>query len=90
METTAEYKLVKDTHKLEKLEQIVSEMIANGWKPVGGIAFNNGFAYQAMARLSKSQKAEVTKPPRESPKETTREAKLRASQVMGARYKEDI
>jgi|GEM_PF-6830991 len=90
MKTTAEYKLVKDTHKLEKLEQIVSEMITNGWKPVGGIAFNNGFAYQAMARLSKSPKAEVIKPLKESPKETTREIGLTTSQVMGARYREEI
>lgn len=32
-------------------------MLNEGWKPVGGVAFNNGFAYQSMAGVNDEAKS---------------------------------
>ncbi len=51
MAKKAEYKVVSGTNGFPELEEKVSEMLNQGWKPVGGIGFNSGFPYQAMARV---------------------------------------
>jgi len=51
MEKRAEYKVVSGVNGFAELEKKVSEMLNSGWKPVGGLAFTNGYAYQAMARV---------------------------------------
>jgi len=47
----AEYKDESGTTGFPELEANVSAMLNDGWKPVGGIGFNAGFPYQAMARV---------------------------------------
>lgn len=47
----AEYKIVNGKSGFPELEENVSKMLNQGWKPVGGIAFNAGFPYQAMAKV---------------------------------------
>jgi len=46
-----EYKVCGGTNGFVELEKEVSILLNAGWKPVGGIAFNSGFPYQAMARV---------------------------------------
>ncbi|EAT13092.1 DUF1737 domain-containing protein [Bermanella marisrubri] len=47
----AEYKVVSGPEGLPQLEKRVTEYLNKGWKPVGGVGFNAGFPYQAMARI---------------------------------------
>jgi hypothetical protein len=47
----AEYKVASGAAGFKELEETVSKMLNEGWKPVGGIGFNAGFPYQAMARV---------------------------------------
>jgi hypothetical protein len=47
----AEYKVASGATGFKELEETVSKMLNEGWKPVGGIGFNAGFPYQAMARV---------------------------------------
>ncbi|WHI48198.1 hypothetical protein ACJJI3_22610 [Microbulbifer sp. ZKSA004] len=59
----AEYKVAVGKTGFSSLEEEVTRMLNEGWKPVGGLAFNSGYPYQAMARVvtvsvgSKSQPA---------------------------------
>ena len=50
MKTVYEYKLIKDTAECRQIEKDVHIHMMEGWKPSGGIAFNNGIAYQALVR----------------------------------------
>lgn len=50
------YKVVAGINGLQELEKKVEQMIKEGWKPLGGIAFNQGFCYQAMAGKIKEEK----------------------------------
>ena len=47
----AEYKIVASSNGFPELEKKVSAMLNHGWKPVGGLSFNAGYPYQAMARV---------------------------------------
>lgn len=47
----AEYKIISGPSGLPQLEDRVTEFLNKGWKPVGGIAFNAGYPYQALARV---------------------------------------
>lgn len=47
----AEYKIVTATAGIPELERKISEMMNQGWKPLGGVAFNQGYPYQAMGRI---------------------------------------
>lgn len=47
----AEYKVAIGKQDIKSLETKVSEMLNDGWKPIGGIALEAGIAYQAMARV---------------------------------------
>ncbi len=47
----AEYKVVTGVSGLKELEENVSKLLNEGWKNVGGIAFNQGYGYQALARI---------------------------------------
>ncbi len=44
------YELVIGKNGFEKFCNEVSERLNAGWKPIGGVAFNAGFAYQSMAK----------------------------------------
>ncbi len=46
---------------LKELEEKVTEHLRKGWKPVGGIAFNVGYPYQAMA-IAKRPKEKIESP----------------------------
>ncbi len=46
-----QYKIVGSPNGFPELEQKISAMLNQGWKPIGGIAFNQGHPYQAMAKL---------------------------------------
>jgi hypothetical protein len=48
----ATYKVVGGTNGFQEMEAEVSKMLNQGWKPIGGIAFNNGYPYQAMAKVT--------------------------------------
>lgn len=58
------YKVISATKGFKELEKEVSLLLNKGWKPVGGVAFNNGYAYQAMVGkpVKDSQKAEKSEP----------------------------
>lgn len=45
------YKVVVSDKGFEDFEAKVSEMLNQGWKPLGGIAFNHSFPHQAMAKV---------------------------------------
>ena len=47
----AEYKVVSGPEGLPQLEARVNELLNKGWKPIGGISFNAGYPYQAVARV---------------------------------------
>lgn len=44
------YKIVAGDKGFKSLELAVSKMLNQGWECVGGVAFNNGFSYQAMIK----------------------------------------
>ena len=44
------YELVIGKNGFEKFCDEVSERLNAGWKPIGGVAFNSGLAYQSMAK----------------------------------------
>ena len=45
------YELVIGKSGFEAFCKEVSERLNQGWKPIGGVAFNAGFAYQSIAKL---------------------------------------
>ncbi len=45
------YKIVVSDKGFEDFEAKVSDMLNQGWKPLGGIAFNHSFPHQAMAKV---------------------------------------
>ncbi len=46
-----EYKVASGPEGLAQLEENVCDLLSKGWKPVGGIAFNDDCPYQALARV---------------------------------------
>lgn len=48
---TAQYKVVVSDKGFTDFEEKVSKMLNEGWKPVGGIAFNHSYPHQAMAKI---------------------------------------
>lgn len=48
---TAQYKVVVSDKGFTDFEERVSKMLNEGWKPVGGIAFNHSYPHQAMAKV---------------------------------------
>jgi hypothetical protein len=50
-----EYKLIIGNKGFNVFTTEVSEALNDGWKPLGGVAFNAGFAHQAMAKLTEKQ-----------------------------------
>lgn len=51
MAKRAEYKVIAGPEGLRQLEERVTKLLNEGWKLQGGIGFNGGYAYQAMARM---------------------------------------
>ncbi len=49
------YKIITSTSGFKELEDNVNEALNNGWKPIGGIAFNSGYSYQAVAKIIEDQ-----------------------------------
>lgn len=47
----ATYKIITSKNGFQELEDKVSRHLNQGWKPIGGIAFNAGYPYQAMAKI---------------------------------------
>ena len=47
----AEYKVVSGPEGLPQLEKRVNDLLNKGWKPIGGVSFNSGYPYQAVARI---------------------------------------
>ncbi|GAB2877768.1 hypothetical protein ACCI51_08460 [Microbulbifer echini] len=47
----AEYKVAVGKSGFSSLEEEVTRLLNEGWKPIGGLAFNAGYPYQAMARV---------------------------------------
>ena len=45
------YKVVVSDKGFEDFEAKVSEKLNQGWKPIGGIAFNHSYPHQAMAKV---------------------------------------
>jgi len=45
------YKVVGSSTGLKGLEEAVTEKMAEGWQPIGGLAFNQGYPYQAMGKV---------------------------------------
>ncbi|WP_438957554.1 hypothetical protein [Porticoccus sp.] len=56
------YKVVSATKGFKELEKEVSLLLNKGWKPVGGVAFNNGYAYQAMVGKPVTDNKKVEQP----------------------------
>lgn len=75
----AEYRVVAGERGFKDLESKVSEMLTAGWKTIGGVAFNAGYPYQAMARLVDSKEA-ITPEKQESEQQKPRA--LGASEAM--------
>ncbi len=64
-----EYRVVVSNNGFGDFEEKVSEMLADGWKPLGGVAFNHSYPHQAMARVIEVEKQENK--PREKQKALT-------------------
>lgn len=45
------YKVIVSDKGFEDFEAKVSEKLNQGWKPIGGIAFNHSYPHQAMAKV---------------------------------------
>jgi len=63
------YKVVTAKKGFVELEKEVSLLLNKGWRPVGGVAFNNGYPYQAMVgkkvttnQSDKVQESEIAPP----------------------------
>lgn len=52
----AKYKVIGSSNGLPELEEKVSQLLNEGWKPIGGIAFNHGYPYQAMGKVEEEKK----------------------------------
>lgn len=64
------YKVVVSDKGFDDFEAKVNEKLNDGWKPIGGIAFNHSYPHQAMAKIvdsaeeknnSKSESAPIHK-----------------------------
>jgi hypothetical protein len=64
-----EYKVVVSNNGFSDFEEKVSKMLGDGWKPVGGVAFNHSYPHQAMARVIDVQTNQDT--PKEKAKALT-------------------
>ena len=73
-----DYKVVTSTTGLKDLEKTVQKHLSNGWKPLGGIAFNQGYPYQAIAKVVKGKPPEA--PKKEAPKLRERATNLAADE----------
>jgi hypothetical protein len=51
-----EYKILSGPSGKKELEGKITALLQMGWKPVGGVAFNMGYAYQAMIGEMPSRK----------------------------------
>ena len=45
------YKIIVSDKGFDDFEAKISEKLNDGWKPIGGIAFNHGYPHQAMAKV---------------------------------------
>jgi hypothetical protein len=71
----AEYKIIVSDKGFDDFEAKVSAKLNEGWKPVGGIAFNHSYPHQAMARVvdvtTKSEVEVKTQKERDRPRSLT-------------------
>ncbi len=75
-----QYKVIVSDKGFTDFEEKVSQMLNEGWKPIGGIAFNHSFPHQAMAKVIEMDQEEkiITEQAR---KEESRKA-LTANEAM--------
>lgn len=57
----AEYRVIEGPNGIAELELRVNDKLKQGWKLIGGICFDRGCPYQAMARIT-SEPMEPTGP----------------------------
>lgn len=69
-----EYKVIHSEKGLGELSEKVSEHLTAGWKPVGGIAFNMGYPYQAIARVIEHQEKQPEKQQEQKQKQVAKGA----------------
>lgn len=67
----AEYKVATSTTGIAELEKTVTELLNQGWKPLGGISFNHGYPYQALARVATVPHAQKEQQPEHKQRMTT-------------------
>ena len=72
------YKVVSSHNGFKELEKTVSMMLNKGWECEGGIAFNQGFCYQAMTidnpGTSQATSTQAAEPDKKKPPHTIRPA----------------
>lgn len=66
-----EYRVIVSDKGFEDFEKKVAEKLDEGWKPIGGIAFNHSYPHQAMARLKEAKQEEQGKSIQEKAKALT-------------------
>ena len=59
----AEYRIIEGPNGIAELEMKVNDMLDQGWKLMGGVSFDRGCAYQAMARITKDPMEPSVPPP---------------------------
>ncbi|WP_096085890.1 DUF1737 domain-containing protein [Agaribacterium haliotis] len=76
------YKVVGGKPSLPEFEEEVAKHLNDGWKPVGGVAFNASFAYQALAKVTnESPIGSAYKEEKSEAKSTTAEAMRRVDDL---------
>lgn len=50
-----EYKIIVSDKGFDDFEAKVSAKLNDGWKPIGGIAFNHSYPHQAMAKVIETE-----------------------------------
>ena len=63
----AEYKIIVSDKGFDDFEAKVREKLNEGWKPIGGIAFNHSYPHQTMARvIDVGKNNELESPPQKA------------------------
>ena len=54
-----EYKVLHGSYGFPAFEKEVSKHLNSGWKTIGGMVFNQGYPYQAVAKMIKAPQKSV-------------------------------
>lgn len=77
----AEYKVIVSDKGFEDFEQKVAEKLSQGWKPVGGVAFNHSYPHQALVRVVEAT-SELQKAPEKTIENNSTPRPLTANEAM--------